>query len=272
MILKQSIGITLLCLFVNTLLVAQNEPQYLVVTRAHINPKSGFTLDQLKAHEAEYFEKVTKKNDLIVSTNVLVHYYTEDNSEILFASTYRTWDDIEKASTKNDELAKAAWPDETARKAFFKKQTSFYTSTHSDEIYSILGNVKQLDAAAPMQIFYIRTSHRIFPEDAKPNELKELMTEYITNVTLKNPLVKGYYPARHLWGSDGREVRETFVFNSLADLEKSSEEDEKLIKAHWPDEAKRKEFFAKVDKYFEQWHSDKIYRHVPELRKLMVTK
>ena len=66
---------------------AQNDPQFLVVTRVHLNTKADFTVDQWKAHEKEYFEKVTQKNDLIVGANVLVHYYTNDNSEVLLTST-----------------------------------------------------------------------------------------------------------------------------------------------------------------------------------------
>jgi len=57
------------------------------------------------------------------------------------------------------------------------------------------------------------------------------------------------------------------VYSSLADLEKTGEATQALIKAHWPDEAKRKDFFEKLDKYFENWHGDALYRNVPVLRK-----
>jgi hypothetical protein len=198
---------------------------------------------------------------------VLFHHYTNDNSEILFASTYRTWDDIEKAGAKDDELAKAAWPDEAKRKAFFDKQSSFYTAEHSDEIRSILPNVKPFTGTTE-HLYYIRTTHRAFPADGKQGEVAELMNEFNQNVTQKNTLIKGYYPSRHRWGADSRDYIEAYVYGSLADMEKANAEDEVLIKAHWPDEAKRKEFFAKLNKYFEPWHGDALYKHVPELRKL----
>jgi hypothetical protein len=245
----------------------QNGPQFLVVTRVHFNPNTEFTFDQWKAHEKEYFDKVTQKNDLIVGANVLVHFYTNDNSEVLFSATYRTWEDIEKAGVKNAELEKAAWPDEAQRKAFLDKSTSFYTSEHSDEIRTILPNTKPFIGTTE-HIYYIRTSRRTFPADAKAGEFAELMNEYNQNVTMKNTLLKGYYPSRHRWGADGRDYIEAFVYSSLSDMEKAAEEGEKLVKAHWPDEAKRKEFFAKMDKYFEVWHGDALYRHVPELRKM----
>jgi hypothetical protein len=267
---KKTMGLALLCLILPALSWAQTEAKFLVVTTVHVNLNAGHTLEEWKAVEKEYFDKVTKKNDLIYGSNVLVHFYTDDNSEIRFAYTYRTWDDIEKADAKSDELAKAAWPDETARKAFFKKQRGFYTSEHSDEIYSILPGTKTLAATAPESIYYIRTSHRLFPEDGTPEEYKALNDEMVNNITLKNPLLKGYYPSRHLWGADGREVVQTFVYSSLADMEKTEQEQEKLIKAYWPDETKRKDFFAKLNKYAGNWHGDEIFRHVPELRKTPV--
>jgi hypothetical protein len=269
MFIRKSLGVTsvMLCLaFLPSLVWAQNDTQFLVITRVHFNPNTEFTVDQWKAHEKEYFDKVTQKNDLIVGTNVLVHYYTNDNSEVLFATTYRTWADLEKAELKNEELAKAAWPDETQRQAFFDKQRSYYTSEHSDEIRSILPNTK-LFTATTEHIYYVRTGRRAFPTDGKAEDFTKLMNEYNQNVTLKNSFVKGYYPSRHLWGADSRDYTEAYVFSSISDMEKSVEENEKLEKAYWPDEAKRKEFLAKIDKYFEDWHGDAVYKHVPELRK-----
>ena len=88
-------------------------------------------------------------------------------------------------------------------------------------------------------------------------------------VIQKSTLLKGYYPSRHLYGSDSRDFVEVFVYSSLTDLEKAEAENEKLVKAYWPDEVKSKAFFKSMDKYFENWHGDAIYRHVPELRKMV---
>jgi hypothetical protein len=269
MIIKKSNGITrvMLCLaLLPSLVFGQNDPQYLVVTRVHMNPTTDFTIDQWKAHEKEYFDKVTQKNDLIVGTNVLMHHYTSDNSEMLFVTSYRTWADIEKADAKNEELVKAGWPDEAQRKTYFDKQRSFYTAEHSDEIRFMLPNAKTFTGTTE-HIYYVRTSRRSFPPDGKPEEFKKLMDEYCQNVTLKNSLLKGYYPSRHLWGADSRDYTEAYIFSTMSDMEKAAEENEKLAKTYWPDDAKRKEFFTKFNKYFEAWHSDAVYKHVPELRK-----
>lgn len=269
MTVKKFKGIlTMLCTaFLPALLFAQNDPQLLVVTRVHFNPTANFSFDEWKAHEKQYFDNVTLKNDLIRRASVLVHYYTNDNSEVLLVTAYNSWEDIEKAGAKNNELARAAWPDSLQRKAFFDKQASFYTSKHSDEIRTIMPNTKLFPADTAVHIYYVRTTHRAFPPDAKPGELQQLMTEYFQNVIQKNTLIKGYYPSRHFWGADSREFVEAYVYASLADMEKAAETNQALITAHWPDATKRKQFFDTFGKYFENWHGDEIYRNVPVLRK-----
>jgi hypothetical protein len=269
MIVKKLISIfTMLCTaFLPAASFAQTDPQLLVVTRVHFNPTANFTFDEWKAHEKQYFDKVTLKNDLIRRANVLVHYYTNDNSEVLFVTAYNSWEDIQKAEAKDNELARAAWPDSLQRKAFFDKQASFYTTKHSDEILTILPNTKLFPADTAVHLYYLRTSHRAFPADAKPGEFQQLMTEYYQNVIQKNAVIKGYYPSRHFWGADSRELREAYVYASLADMDKAAETTQALVAAHWPDATKRKEFFDKLSRYFENWHGDEIYRNVPVLRK-----
>ncbi len=166
-----------------SVLIAQNDPQLLVVARFHFNLSSPATFDEWKAHEKEYFDKVTAKNDLIVGTNVLVHYYTDDNSEMLAVSVYRSWDDIEKANVKDNELIRAAWPDSVKRQAFFDKRRSFYTSLHSDEIRSVVPNTKVFPADTAAHVYYVRTTHRAFPADSKPGEYQQLKNEFDQNVT-----------------------------------------------------------------------------------------
>jgi hypothetical protein len=250
-------------------ITAQERPIYLTVTTIHWNPDyENFSMDTWKALEKEYFDKVTMKNDLIMYSNVLLHYFTEDNSEIKIISGYSSWENIEKAQERSDSLAKAAWPDPVARKEFFKKQSAYYSNMHSDEIYSTLEGAKLLSEkpSNPM-VYYVKKSHLAFPEDGKDGEIQALMNEYKENVIDKNQYVKGYFPSRHAWGSDGRDVIEAFVVESLGDLALSMEENKVLIKAHWPDEKKADEFFDKMDKYLTGWHADYIYRNVPELTK-----
>lgn len=249
--------------------VAQERPRFLTVTTAHWNmDMEDSSEDGWLATEKEYFEKVITKNEYIVSSEVLIHYFTEDNSEVLFVFSYASWEDIEKAGDRNDELAKEAWPDQEEREAFFKKQRAYYSTMHSDEIYSTLPLAKVV-AERPSEplVYYVRINHLAFPEDGKTEEIMGLRTEYFNEVIQKNPYVKGYYPSRHYWGSDSRDMIEAFVTTSLGDIEKALETNWELVQDHWPEESDRKEFFKKMDKYFTGWHGDHIYRNVPELSK-----
>lgn len=271
--MKPRIGIFIMMISLSTLLAghitAQERPMFLTVTTIHWNlDKKDFNMDEWKALEKEYFDKVTMKNEYIVTANVLIHYFTADNTEVKIVTGYSSWENIEKANIRSEELAKEAWPDEKAREAFFKKQSAYYTNMHSDEIFSTLDGAKMMTVKPTKPIiYYIRVSHRSFPEDGKPEEIQALRKEYKENVIDKNHFIKGYYPSVHAWGSDGRDFVEAFTVESLGDLALSMEENQKLAKEHWPDEKAREAFFDKMDKYMTGFHADYIYRHVPELSK-----
>ena len=85
----------------------------------------------------EYFEKVDMKNEFILHTWSMTHYYTEDSREYVTVSEYASWDAIDKANNRSDELAKQAWPDAQKRKEFMKKMNGYFTY-HKDAIYHSL--------------------------------------------------------------------------------------------------------------------------------------
>lgn len=241
---------------------AQEDPKpvYITVTTMYRNLAADRT-DWLKT-EQEYYDKVTSKNDLIIGTEILTHYYTANSAEVLFVSVFKTWEDIEKSNDVSNELIKKAWPDEKERKAFFDKQRSYYMTKHSDEIYTSQPMVgeKQLktDSKEPM-IVYLRKSQLSMNGQGKG------LKEFNEKVTMKNPYIKGYYPHRHAWGADSRDFMEAFLFDSMADLDKSSDKDDELIKAAWPKEADRKAFFDEMRKAFTGLHGDYIYRNEPTM-------
>ncbi len=252
-----------------TTVSAQERPKFLTVTTIHWNLNyKNFNMDEWKAMEKKYFDNVTMKNEFINNSLVLLHYFTADNSEIKIVTGYKSWEDIEKAEQRSDELEKATWPDEQVRKDFFKKRSAYYGPSHSDEIYSTLDGAKVLakKSADPL-VYYIRDIHTAWPEDGKTEEIEGMVKEFNENVTFKNKYIKAYYPSRHAWGSDGRDLIEAIVVGSLADLENGLQENQNLIKAHWPDETKRKAFFARMNEYNDGWHGDFIYHNVPELTK-----
>lgn len=258
------LGMLLFTFLLSVAVRAQEDPKPVFITITTMYRNLDADGKDWKKTEQEYFDKVVSKNDLIIGSEILTHYYTANSSEILHVSVYKTWEDIEKSNDVSDELIKKAWPDEKTRKAFFDKQRSFYTAKHSDEIYTSQPMVgeKQLktDSKEPM-IVYIRRSQLSMNGQGKG------MKEFNEKVTLKNPYIKAYYPYRHFWGSDSRDFNEAFLFDSFTDIEKSSDKDDELIKAAWPKEADRKAFFDEMNKAFTGLHGDYIYHNEPTMSK-----
>lgn len=237
---------------------AQPEPMIVTITTAHWNSDSDVDFSDWEKTEKEFFDKVTSKNDLIVSSGFYTHYFTPDNSEIVMVNVYKSMTDIAKANDASNELIEAAWPDEDARAAFFDKQGSYY-AMHSDEIYTTLPSTKPVNTTSTEPLlFYVRTN--------KIGQGGKGYTEFFDNITMKNKYIKGFFVHRHRWGSDSRDALEVGVYDNLGDIEKAFDENERLINEHWPDEEKRKAFFKDYAKYF-TGHGDAIYQNVPALDK-----
>lgn len=243
---------------------AQEEPKpvYITITTMYRNLEADGK--DWRKTEQEYYDKVTSKNDLIIGSEILTHYFTANSAEILHVLVYKTWEDIEKSESITDDLVKKAWPDEAARKAFFDKQRSYYTTKHSDEIYTSLpmigGKELKTNSKEPM-IVYVRKSQLSMNGQGKG------MKEFNEKVTMKNPYIKAYYPHRHAWGADSRDFVEAFLFDSMSDFEKSSDKDDELIKAAWPKEEDKKAFMDEIKKAFTGLHGDYIYHNEPTMKK-----
>lgn len=257
------LGMFLFTFLLGVNVYAQEEfkPVFITVTTLHRNLENDGK--DWRKTEQEYFDQVTSKNTLIMGSEIMTHYYTANSTEILYVSVYKTWEDIEKSGAVSDELIKKSWPDETKRKAFFDKRKSYYNAMHSDEIYTSLPiGSKELktDSKEPM-IVYVRKSQLSMTGKGKG------MKEFNEKVTLKNPYIKAYYPYRHYWGADSRDFVEAFFFDSMSDMEKSSDKDDELIKAAWPKESDNKAFFDELKKSFTGLHGDYIYHNEPSMSK-----
>jgi hypothetical protein len=257
------LGMLILTFLLSIDICAQEDskPVFITVTTLHRNLDADSK--DWKATEQEYFDKVTSKNDLIIGSQILNHYYTENNSEVLSVSVFKTWEDIEKANDVTNELIKKGWPDEKVRKTFFDKYNSYYGPMHSDEIYtSVAAGSKDLEVPTkdPM-IVYVRKSEMSLNGQGKG------LKEFNEKVTLKNPYIKAYYPFRHSWGADSRHFLEAFYYNSLSDLEKANNKQTELINTSWPIEEESKAFMTEMEKAFTGLHGDFIYQNEPSLSK-----
>lgn len=260
----------LMLLLCSAPLIAQEQarPQYVTVTTMHWNMNNkDFKMDEWKAVEKEYLDKVTMKNENVISASFYLHKLTPDNTELLYVQAYPNWEAIGKAAQRNAELAKAAWSDESARNAFFDKRNSYYSEKHSDEIYATLPNAKVMTTNPTKDmVCYVRKGHFKFGEGTD-EEFEALDKEYFDNITAKNEYIKAYYPMAHAWGADRTEFVEAIFLDSLADLEKMFDKDNELFEAHWKDEAARKAMEDKGSQYFDNTHGDYIYTYVAGLAK-----
>lgn len=262
------LAIMLLLCTNSTFAQEQTRPEFVTVTTMHWNmDNKDFKMEDWKAVEKEYLDKITMKNEHVTGASFYLHRMTPDNTELLYVQSYPNWESLGKAAARNTELAKAAWPDEKARDAFFKKRNNNYSPMHSDEIYATMPNAKPM-ATTPTKdmICYVRKGHFAYGEGTD-EEFDATAKEYFDNVTNKNEYIKAYYPMAHAWGSDRTEAIEAFFVESLADLDKMSDRDTELYEAHWKDEASRKAMEDKGAKYFDGRHGDYIYTYVAGLAK-----
>ncbi|UKM65963.1 hypothetical protein GSB9_02535 [Flavobacteriaceae bacterium GSB9] len=262
-----------LLLITPTVNFAQEEshktPAFIAVTTMHWNmDKEDFSMDEWKAVEKEFIDKVVKKNEYILGASTYLHEFTPDNTELIYVQTFASWDDMGKFAERNAELAKEAWPDDEARKAFMDKRFSYYANEHSDEIYAPLPGAKLMKETPEKDMLcYVRKTHFAFPEDGSQEEFMEMRKEFIEKIINKNEYIKAYYPHVHAWGSDRTENLEAFFIESWADLDKMYDRNQELMEEAWPDEEARKEGGKKWNKYFTGVHGDYMYKWVHGLSK-----
>ena len=272
--MKNKLGLIapfLMLLLFSSIVYSQHKKENLeslYVTMITLHGVAGTDYDEWLEVEKEYFDKVTSKMDILLDHEVLTRYYSNDLSEIKLINVFKNWNDIEYAGELREYLIQKAWPNKKERDAFFKKQNSFYTNYHSDEIYVTTNLSKKMTKEAytseknPM-VFYLDTN---ILSDYGNNDSHKLYKEYLEAVTYKNPYIKAYYPFRHHWGSDSREFIEIYVLNSLSSLEKSIEMDKQLFESFMPNKNKRKDFIKTYRKAVSS-HKDGLYKNVPALSK-----
>jgi hypothetical protein len=122
-------------LVLNSPVLAQEEERniYVITTWKTVIPEGGNAAER-DSLLSEWVTDVQNRNDKILSTKVLRHYYGSDSQDWVIIDEYKTWSDIEEAVKIGRELSKEKWPNDEERAEFFRKVMKYFT-THSDEIY-----------------------------------------------------------------------------------------------------------------------------------------
>lgn len=131
-----AIGFIMLSFFINSAAIAQeeNDGHYYTVTKWRINIPEDGSRAEFNQLMNEWTEKVTQKNDKIISERVLRHASGSDSRDMVIITEYASWNDIDVSQNTQNGLIEAAWPDEAKRKAYMDKLGKYFDS-HSDEIY-----------------------------------------------------------------------------------------------------------------------------------------
>ncbi len=136
------IAIALFCLLAGTAFSQDNDRHYYTITTWKIEIPQDGSRKEFNELMKEWYEKVTSKNDKIISERVMNHASGSDQRDVVIITEYASWNDIDAAHDKQNELVDAAWPEKEARQAFFKKFNQ-YSVTHSDEIYREVSSLRK---------------------------------------------------------------------------------------------------------------------------------
>lgn len=263
----------MLLLFCTSTISSQDDTskdqEFMTVTTNHWNMnKEDFKMSEWKAAAKEYFEKVTMKNEYIMGASMYLHNMTGDNTEFIAVHNFASWEDIGKFGARSSELEKEAWPDEAKRKAFLKNLASYFANEHSDEIYAPISGAKYMtEKPTKDMVCYVRKSHFAFPEDGSMEEFEKLRMEGNAAIVQKNEHVKAYYPNVHAWGSDKTEYMEAYFLDSLSDIDKMFDRDDKLMSEAFPDNDENKAKIKAWNSYFTGVHGDYLYTWIHDLSK-----
>lgn len=245
----------------------QQSPRYYEVTTMYFDMDSDTDANWIEV-EKEFMDKVTKKNEHIMGAGFYTHLYTNNSTEVKYVQAFASWEAMDKANARNNELINEAWPDEAARTAYFNTRNSFYTGKHSDEIYSVTPGTKPLSGElTDNSIVYLRTSYFARPENRVPGEYGKARNEFLENVTNKNEYIKGYYPHRHYYGQNSNEFVEAYFLDSVDDLDDMNRRNGELFMEHYTTDESKKTMADIQRKYFTGVHGDQILSVVKELRK-----
>ena len=86
---------------------------------------------------------VPMRNDKIKAYYPNVHGWGADRTDFVEAFYIESLDDLDDLTAGNGDAIKAQWPDEEARKAFFKSYNKYFTGVHGDYLYTYIAELSK---------------------------------------------------------------------------------------------------------------------------------
>jgi hypothetical protein len=113
--------------------------------------------------------------------------------------------------------------------------------------------------------YHVITTSRYYlkvNEEGNWNELNEMMEEEFSKINQLDKELVSLMVLGHRWSGSWNEVIQVAEWKSIADADKSTVNTANMRKKAWPNDQKRKAFFEKYGKYWENKHSDLAVRQL----------
>jgi len=136
MMKNASIGflLTVALAFSGMLYAQEEEPHvFTIVTWESVSPEGGSNAER-DSLAAIWVENAVEKNEFIVNQIIMTHMWGSNSSDYVIITEHKTFGDIEKAQSRNNELFREFMPDDKARTEHFDALFKYFGG-HSDEIF-----------------------------------------------------------------------------------------------------------------------------------------
>ena len=212
----------------------------------------------------EEFTKMNRADKNLVSLLVLGHRHSGSRNEVVQIAEWKSIADADKSTVGTADMRKKAWPNEEKRKAFNKKYGRYWDSKHTDlavrELVTsrVKRNNKRTteDNVVTVVEWYLKPMSKV--EGGTVEEREALFDEYHKKVIMRNDKILSRREMRHYWtGSLGGGTTPYVIVTEFANIVDADAVgiNSETIQKSWPDEEKRKTFFAKRNKYIDREHN-----------------
>lgn len=95
--------------------------------------------DSLVRH---YHENVVMKNEKVISSRAMSHYFTADSREFVLINEYKSLTDMEASFKIDEELENKLWPDKKSREPYDRLWMKHF-GHHADAIYGEINGTRK---------------------------------------------------------------------------------------------------------------------------------
>ncbi len=200
----------------------------------------------------------------LVSLLVLGHRHSGSRNEVVQIAEWKSIADADKSTVGTADMRKKAWPNEGKRKAFNKKYGRYWSSKHTDlavrELVTsrVKRNHKKTTENTVVSVveWYLKPMSEV--EGGTVAEREALFDEFHKKVIMRNDKILSRREMKHYWtGSLGGGVTPVVFVTEYPNMAVADDvtRNRETIQKAWPDEEKRKAFFAKRNKYIDREHN-----------------